>query len=98
MGDDLTPTAGRDYGDTLWEPTAESAGRTEMARYARWLSSHGGPEIPASNGIPSYRELWQWSVDEPAAFWTSIWDFFGVLGLLLEAPALGEGLQIAEEE
>jgi len=98
VGNDLTPTAGRDYGDTLWEPTAESAGRTEIARYARWLASHGGPEITgltstgsastASDGIPSYRDLWQWSVEEPAAFWTSIWDFFGVLGARGSGPVM----------
>jgi acetoacetyl-CoA synthetase len=88
VGDDLTPTAGRDYGDTLWAPTAESAGRTEIARYARWLDSHGGPAISAPDGVPSYRDLWQWSVDEPAAFWSSIWDFFGVLGTRGAGPVL----------
>ena len=88
MGDDLTPAAGRDYGETLWEPTAESAERTEIARYARWLASHGGPAIDAPGGIPSYRDLWQWSVDEPAAFWSSIWDFFGVLGTRGSGPLL----------
>jgi acetoacetyl-CoA synthetase len=88
VGDDLTPTAGRDYGDALWAPTAESAGGTEIARYARWLDSHGGPAIPAPGDIPSYRDLWQWSVDEPAAFWSSIWDFFGVLGTRGSGPVL----------
>jgi len=88
VGDDLTPTAGRDYGDTLWAPTAESARRTEIARYARWLESHGGPAIPAPDRIPSYRDLWQWSVDEPAAFWSSVWDFFGVLGTRGSGPVL----------
>jgi acetoacetyl-CoA synthetase len=88
VGDDLTPTAGRDYGDTLWAPTAESAGRTEIARYARWLEGHAGPAISAPDGIPSYRDLWQWSVAEPAAFWSSIWDFFGVLGTRGAGPVL----------
>jgi acetoacetyl-CoA synthetase len=88
VGDDLTPTAGRDYGDTLWAPTAESAGRTEIARYARWLDSHGGPEISAPRGIASYHDLWQWSVDDPTAFWSSIWDFFGVLGTRGSGPVL----------
>jgi acetoacetyl-CoA synthetase len=88
VGDDLTPTAGRDYGDTLWAPTAESAGRTEIVRYARWLASHGGPVTDGADGIPSYRKLWQWSVDEPAAFWSSIWDFFGVLGVRGDGPVL----------
>ena len=89
MADDLTLAAGRDYGDTLWTPTAESAGRTEIVRYARWLEAHGGPAISAdASGIPSYRELWQWSVAEPAAFWSSVWDFFDVLGTRPAGPVL----------
>ena len=65
MADDLTLAAGRDYGDTLWTPTAESAGRTEIVRYARWLAAHGGPVVGTDDGgILAYRELWQWSVDE----------------------------------
>ena len=101
MGDDLTPTAerdqgdapplasaGRDYGETLWQPSAESAERTIIAEYARWLTGHGGPAISAKDGVPSYHDLWQWSVDEPAAFWSSLWDFFGVLGARGTGPVL----------
>jgi acetoacetyl-CoA synthetase len=88
VGDDLTPTAGRDYGDMLWQPSAQSASRTVVAGYAGWLAKHGGPVIDAPGGIPSYRDLWQWSVDEPAAFWSSIWDFFGVLGTRGAGPVL----------
>ena len=25
---------------------------------------------------PDYRSLWQWSVDEPGAFWAALWDYF----------------------
>ena len=39
----------------------------------------------------SYAELWDWSVDEPAAFWDSIWDYFGVLGQRGDGPALTGG-------
>ena len=41
MADDLTLAAGRDYGDTLWTPTPESAARTEIVRYIRWLAANG---------------------------------------------------------
>jgi acetoacetyl-CoA synthetase len=86
---DLTPAAGSDYGEVLWAPTAQSAGSTEIVRYARWLADHGGPDTTAGqDGLPSYRALWQWSVDDPAAFWTSIWDFFGVLGTRGDGPVL----------
>jgi acetoacetyl-CoA synthetase len=29
-------------------------------------------------GFDSYRELWQWSVDDLEGFWGSIWEFFGI--------------------
>jgi acetoacetyl-CoA synthetase len=81
-------TIGRDYGDTLWQPSAQSAARTVIANYIKWLAAHGGPLIHAPNGLPAYRDLWQWSVDEPAEFWSSIWDFFGVLGSRGAGPVL----------
>ena len=114
MADDLTLAAGRDYGDTLWTPTAESAARTEIVRYSRWLAATGGPDFTSPDvtspdltspdltspdvtgpdlntpgtALPGYRPLWQWSVDEPAAFWSSIWDFFEVLGRRGSGPVL----------
>jgi acetoacetyl-CoA synthetase len=90
VADDLTPAAGRDYGDVLWAPTAQSADQAEVTRYARWLAGHGGPSVPglAAGELVSYRDLWRWSVAEPAAFWSSIWDFFGVLGSRADGPVL----------
>jgi acetoacetyl-CoA synthetase len=82
VGDEPTSTAGRDYGDTLWTPSAEVIQRAEITRYARWLAGRSGP------ATSSYHELWQWSVTEPAEFWSSIWDFFGVLGERGTAPVL----------
>jgi acetoacetyl-CoA synthetase len=88
VGDDAAPIAGSDYGDTLWQPSRESVACTVIAEYARWLPHHGGPDIPAPGGVPSYHDLWQWSVDEPAAFWSSVWEFFGVLGTRGTGPVL----------
>ncbi len=91
VGDQTPGTGpGRDYGEVLWTPTAESADHAEVTRYARWLASHGGPAVPGTGagGLVSYRDLWQWSVAEPAAFWSSIWDFFGVLGTRGDGPVL----------
>ena len=82
MGDELTSTAGRDYGDTLWAPSPEITQHAEISRYARWLPGHGGP------ATSTYQELWHWSVADPAAFWASIWDFFDVLGERGTAPVL----------
>jgi acetoacetyl-CoA synthetase len=82
VGDEPTSTAGRDYGDTLWTPSPEVIRRAEITRYARWLAGRDGP----ADG--SYHDLWQWSVTEPADFWASIWDFFGVLGERGTGPVL----------
>jgi len=39
-----------------------------------WLSSQGGPKFQ------QYQELHAWSVSEPAAFWTAVWQFCGIIG------------------
>ncbi len=65
MGDADTPTV-------LWEPGEELKAGTTLARYMRWLSDERGVHVP------SYDELWHWSVEDLEGFWASIWDFFEV--------------------
>ena len=60
--------------DILWTPTAQFAAASRLNHYRSWLSQRGHDF--SSN---DYQELWQWSVDEPAEFWQSIWDYFEVL-------------------
>jgi acetoacetyl-CoA synthetase len=36
----------------------------------------------------SYQDVWQWSVDSPAGFWTAIWDYFQVVGERGDGPVL----------
>jgi len=74
VGADLTPATGRDYGDVLWSPSPAVTERAVVTRYMRWLAGRGLAQ-PSS-----YHDLWRWSVEEPARFWTSIWDFFDVIG------------------
>src|SRR5258708_18236512 len=66
--------AERDYGDLLWAPSAQAADGSEIARFARWLAGKGGPVTS------TYQDLWQWSVPDLAGFWSSIWNFFCLLG------------------
>jgi len=56
----------------LWQPSAERVERATLTRYARWLESTRGLELP------DYDALWRWSVDDIDAFWASIWEFFAV--------------------
>ncbi|MBK6356040.1 MAG: acetoacetate--CoA ligase [Betaproteobacteria bacterium] len=52
----------------LWTPNPATVGQTRMA------------QLIAAKGKANYAELWQWSVDEPEAFWSELWDFCGAVG------------------
>jgi len=91
---------GRDYGEVLWEPSPEVIRRARVTDYRRWLAARGiapGTGEPAGGGGPAaaaardYHDLWQWSVDQPSAFWDSLWDYFGVLGERGDGPVLAGG-------
>jgi acetoacetyl-CoA synthetase len=76
---------GRDYGDILWQPTERSVRDARITHYAAWLARGGGPDLSG------YDEIWRWSVTEPAEFWASLWDYFGVLGHRGDGPVLSGG-------
>jgi acetoacetyl-CoA synthetase len=52
----------------LWTPNPAIVGQTRMAQLIR------------AKGRADYAGLWQWSVDEPDAFWSELWDFCGAVG------------------
>ncbi len=52
----------------LWTPDPAKTAATRMA------------QLIAARGAADYGELWQWSVDRPADFWSTLWDFCGVVG------------------
>ncbi|MFL5825319.1 MAG: acetoacetate--CoA ligase [Thermoleophilaceae bacterium] len=59
--------------EVLWTPPEELRESAVMTRYMRWLSEERGLSLE------SYDGLWRWSVDDLEGFWSSIWDFFGVV-------------------
>ncbi len=59
-------------GERLWTPRPEFAARSQVERYRRWLVESRKVEVA------DYPALWQWSVQEPEAFWATIWDYFDV--------------------
>jgi acetoacetyl-CoA synthetase len=54
-------------------PDADVPEGTALGDYVRWLAARG--QIFAG-----YEELWEWSTADLDAFWTSIWEYFGVHG------------------
>jgi acetoacetyl-CoA synthetase len=52
----------------LWKPNPKTVGDTRMAIFMQ-ATGHG-----------RYADLWQWSIDEPEAFWSTIWNFCGAVG------------------
>ncbi len=52
----------------LWIPSPE---QLDSAALTGWIEDFGG----------SYEELHQWSVRDPGAFWSTVWDRFAVVGL-----------------
>jgi acetoacetyl-CoA synthetase len=88
MPSDDQPAAalgGRDYGETLWEPTERAIRDARITDYAAWLAGDRGPDLSG------YDAIWRWSVAEPARFWSSIWDYFDVLGHRGDGPVLSGG-------
>ncbi|MDH6196305.1 acetoacetyl-CoA synthetase [Mycobacterium frederiksbergense] len=53
-----------------WEPTADGIESAQVTAFARYIESRSGISAP------DYQSLWQWSVDDPAAFWAALWDYF----------------------
>jgi acetoacetyl-CoA synthetase len=52
----------------LWQPAPDVRERTRVGRYLAWLHEARGLRFA------DYAALWRWSVDEPDAFWASVWD------------------------
>lgn len=59
--------------ELLWSPSPERVERAAITKYLRWLRDERGHDFA------SYEELWRWSVDDVEDFWSSIWDFCGVI-------------------
>ncbi len=76
---------GRDYGTVLWEPSPQVIENARISDYRGWLAS----QHHVTTG--GYHDLWHWSVSETAAFWDSLWDYFGVLGERGDGPVLTGG-------
>jgi acetoacetyl-CoA synthetase len=77
----------RGYGAVLWEPDDKTVRGARVTRFMTWLETSRGVRHSG------YEDLWRWSVTDPAAFWSAVWDYFDVLGDRGNGPVLaGEAM------
>ena len=69
----------------LWSPSPDRIAAANLTRFMQ--------EVGAQQGMSfdGYDALYDWSIDQPEAFWRAIWDFCGVIGDGPGAVALADG-------
>jgi acetoacetyl-CoA synthetase len=70
--------------DVLWRPSSEWLASARMTDYLGWL------ERERQLSFADYAALWRWSVDDLDAFWSSIWEYFGVISSATATTALAD--------
>ena len=69
----MSTTGGRRSGP-LWTPSAERAAGSELRAFMAKAASDSGV------AFADYASLHRWSIERPDQFWSSLWDFCGVVG------------------
>jgi len=64
-----------------WTPSAARIAAARLTRFHESARARGAP-------VGDYAALWQWSVDEPGAFWDAVVEFTGVIGERGPGPVL----------
>ncbi len=67
-----------------WTPSAARIAAAQLTAFHAFACDRGAPG-------GDYSSLWQWSVDEPAAFWSAVFDFAGVIADRGRGPVLRNG-------
>jgi acetoacetyl-CoA synthetase len=57
----------------LWQPDAERIAASNITAFRLALAAQG-------HSLPDFPALWRWSVADPAAFWSALWDFARIPG------------------
>ena len=60
----------------MWSPSQDRLDRANLSRFMRFVREEVG-----NADLNSYAVLYRFSIDQPAKFWTLLWDFVGIRGL-----------------
>ena len=69
----------------IWSPSLERIAASRLSEYRAFVEAHGGPEGD------DYDVLHAWSVEQPAAFWQSVWDYAGICSSARAETVLKDG-------
>ncbi|WP_331719929.1 acetoacetate--CoA ligase [Streptomyces sp. NBC_00147] len=58
--------------DLLWSPAPSAAENSDVAAFMRWLGKTRGLSFT------DYTDLWKWSTDDLPAFWSAVWEYYGL--------------------
>ncbi|MFO8148985.1 MAG: hypothetical protein R6T93_01705 [Trueperaceae bacterium] len=67
------PTAQPSFGEVVWTPTPERVRAANLTAFIAAVNARRGL------ALSGYDDLYRWSVDDAAAFWSSWWDAAGVI-------------------
>ena len=70
-------------GELLWTPSDARVARAKLTHFQSWLAERG-------NSFDSYDELWKWSVDDLAGFWSSFTQWAEVRWLAAPTTVLAD--------
>jgi acetoacetyl-CoA synthetase len=68
--------------EPLWRPSTSRVSQSRLSAFADWMGSRAGKPFA------DYKDLYAYSVSAPGEFWSSLWDFTGVIGKKGEPPYL----------
>lgn len=74
----------------LWAPSKDWVDRSRMKAFLEFVNRR------ESKSFTTYRELYDWSVDEIPKFWDAIWDYFEIIGEKPEGAAEASVLKLRE--
>lgn len=57
----------------IWSPSEETQKQTTLWRFIEFVNQQ------TNQSFSQYSELYQWSIDDKAAFWFNIWQFFKII-------------------
>ncbi len=69
----------------IWQPSAQAIEEALVTQFARQVVRKHRLEVN------TYADFYRWSVDEPAAFWSEVWDFCGVMASRKGSAVLVDG-------